>query len=59
MKVIPISVAKEDVTAYKIIANKIIEHAEIVVNFFDYCKLISREAPPTVKTALLSQVPSP
>ena len=39
MKVIPISVAKEDVTAYKIIANKIIEHAEIVVNFFDYCNM--------------------
>jgi len=39
MQTKPITFYKEDVTAYDIIKTKIIDHAEIVVNFFDYCNM--------------------
>ena len=40
MKYIPIvavNSSKEKVSAYDIIKSKIIDHSEIVINFFDYC----------------------
>jgi len=42
MKYIPIiaiNSSKEKVSAYDIIKSKIIDHSEIVINFFDYCNM--------------------
>lgn len=39
MKVIPIKQVNKELTSYEIIGNKVIDHSEIVVNFFDYCNM--------------------
>lgn len=39
MKVIPIKHVQEELSAYKIIESKVIDHSEVVVNFFDYCNM--------------------
>jgi hypothetical protein len=42
MKYIPIVAVnsiKEEISAYDIIKSKIIDHSEIVINFFDYCNM--------------------
>ena len=39
MKTIPIIPINDDTATYELIKNKIIDHAEIVVGFFDYCNM--------------------
>jgi sulfatase maturation enzyme AslB (radical SAM superfamily) len=41
MKYIPIvkQLPAENLSAYKIIQSKVIDHAEVVINFFDYCNM--------------------